>query len=337
MTSRQPSDTSGRATVSTGARLHFGLLTHRPKSGREFGGLGVMIDSPGWKLTVTRTESVSDEIQTAESVEADSPEAVSRVSAIIKKFRALEHLEVPPLSIRIDEAIPSHRGLGSGTQLALATARGIDACLGFGGISIVELAEFSGRGLRSAVGTWGFDSGGLIVDGGKHDSRCVGALVSRLRFPPTWRFLLLLPKDSAGLSGEEEVSAFADLQGMAESTTAELCRLAIMELLPAIQEEEFETAAMSLSTYGRLSGEYFAPAQGGIFADPEMNELSEQLASRGVTGFLQTSWGPTCAILCEHEEMVDSVRQLIGKEPIADRYDLVSVSALNSGAECISE
>ena len=34
--------------VTTGARLHFGLLAHGQVGCREFGGIGLMIDRPGF-------------------------------------------------------------------------------------------------------------------------------------------------------------------------------------------------------------------------------------------------------------------------------------------------
>ena len=38
--------------ITTGARLHFGLLSYEPSSGRYFGGAGLMIDSPGFQLAI---------------------------------------------------------------------------------------------------------------------------------------------------------------------------------------------------------------------------------------------------------------------------------------------
>lgn len=86
--------TSGRrVTVSTGSRLHFGLLTHRPKSGREFGGVGVMIDSPGWTITVSvatdYSDDISDRIVVADSAAAACPETARRVIRIVERFRQL--------------------------------------------------------------------------------------------------------------------------------------------------------------------------------------------------------------------------------------------------------
>tara|TARA_R110002072_G_scaffold295170_1_gene465917 strand:+ start:36525 stop:37547 length:1023 start_codon:yes stop_codon:yes gene_type:complete len=325
-----------QVTVSTGSRLHFGLLTHRPKSGREFGGVGVMINSPGWTVSASVANNGSgkntDCIVVADSAGLACPETESRVSRIVERFRQLPDANVPTLSIEVSQAIPSHRGLGSGTQLALATARAITACLEMGEVSAGKLAELTGRGLRSAVGTWGFGAGGLIVDGGKQETDAVGSMAARLKFPPDWRFLLISPQSFSGLSGEDEITAFRELPGMPQKTTDALCRLIVMEILPAIQNRDFNQASLALAEYGNLAGEYFAPAQGGVFIDPRMQEFSRLLAENGIEGFVQTSWGPTCAALCRDDDMASQAATLIQSSPGSDDYECAIAKPLNAGA-----
>jgi beta-ribofuranosylaminobenzene 5'-phosphate synthase len=328
--------TGRRVTVSTGSRLHFGLLTHRPKTGREFGGVGVMVDSPGWTVSVSipgaTPDSDSDRIVVADAVVTACPEAERRISNVVERFRRRRHVSIPSLNIDVTQAIPSHQGLGSGTQLALATARAIDACLDLGQVPVAELTQLTGRGLRSAVGTWGFESGGLIVDGGKLESEPVGSLATRLHFPSDWRFLLIFPQSFNGLSGEEEVTAFRNLPGMARETTDALCRLTLMEFLPAVQELDFSRASSALTEYGLQAGEYFAPAQGGVYVDPRMHDFSRLLADNGIEGFVQTSWGPTCAVLCRDDAMAGKAAELIKSLPEASDYECAIASPLNHGA-----
>lgn len=324
-----------QVTVSTGSRLHFGLLTHRPPSGREFGGLGVMINAPGWRLSVSTADTADpahDIVNVSEEATADCPETAERVGKIIEHLRRVPHLEIPPLHVQVDAAIPSHRGLGSGTQLALAAARAIDVCVDLGTLPVSELAQRTRRGLRSAVGTWGFESGGLIADGGKLYSDPVGSLAAAIPFPSDWRFLLIFPRSSRGLSGDDEVSAFEDLPGMPPSTTNQLCQLTLMELLPAVHDHDFERASSAFTTYGRLVGEYFAPAQGGVFADPNMLKFSRVLSENGINGFAQSSWGPTCAVLCRESEMADQAIRLVRSLPETENYEFNVTGAMNRGA-----
>jgi beta-RFAP synthase len=328
--------TDRRVTVSTGSRLHFGLLTHRPKSGREFGGIGVMIDSPGWTVAVSArdslTDTMTDRITVSDSAASACPETEDRVASFAERFRQAQESSVPSLDITVSQAIPSHRGLGSGTQLALAVAHGINVCLSHEHASAAGLAQQTGRGLRSAVGTWGFESGGLIVDGGKLESDSVGSLAARLEFPPDWRFLLIFPDRFSGLSGDDEMTAFRDLPGMPQSTTDALCRLIIMEILPAVQDRNFERVSAAFEEYGNRAGGYFAPAQGGVFIDPRMEYFGRQLVENGIEGFAQTSWGPTCAALCRDDEMARQAIELIQTSAEASHYQFAIARPLNQGA-----
>ena len=78
----------------------------------------------------------------------------------------------------------------------------------------------------------------------------------------------LRPRDAAGISGTDESSGFARLPPMPLATTDRLCRLALTEIVPATIERNYAAASRAIGEFGRLVGEYFAPVQGGVFADP---------------------------------------------------------------------
>src|SRR5260370_6137805 len=80
---------------------------------------------------------------------------------------------------------------------------------------------------------------------------------------------------------------------MSNELTANLCALALTEILPAAIEHDFARASDSIGRFGRLVGEYFAPVQGGTICDTQMRELAKSLQARGIQGVGQTSWGPT--------------------------------------------
>ncbi|MBI1311528.1 hypothetical protein GC176_09490 [bacterium] len=352
------SDTSGNSasrprsvTVTTGSRLHFGLLTHRPQSGREFGGIGVMIDSPGWQIAVStsgvrestpvpdlsRTGSVTVTVSAAAATACvDSEERVRRtlerwVQSTRTDVEQGSRSALPAdLRVHVERAIPGHRGLGSGTQLGLAIGRALSLAAGEGDLNTGVLAERTGRGLRSAVGTWGFERGGLIVDGGKLPEQTVGTCVSRLEFPAEWRFLLIAPAGGYGLSGADEVAAFERLQGMPGERSQRLCRIALMDLLPAIAETDVAAASAALTEYGRVSGEYFSAVQGGVFADDRMADVGHLVTHRG-RGFFQTSWGPTCAALCAGDEEAAELRRELDTTHSGPLV-LVTARPLNRGA-----
>ncbi|MAT14557.1 MAG: beta-RFAP synthase [Planctomyces sp.] len=295
--------------LKTGSRLHFGPLSYRPQAGRHFGGCGVMISEPGIELETT--VAAKDEVVGA---------AADRISRFVERFRDYfgERLEVPPVRINVREMLPSHVGLGSGTQLALAVAQSLAILSGHSSLSMEELARAMGRGARSAIGINGFQRGGLYVEGGKRTDSELGTPITRLELPPNWCFLIVRPQSIAGLHGEAEKIAFDQLGPMPEETTAKLCRILVMDLLPAVVAADYPAAGSALYEYGATAGEFFAPVQGGIFASPQMRELALLLQREEVPGVGQSSWGPTLFALMPDRERADFWRNRLQNEAIGD-------------------
>jgi beta-ribofuranosylaminobenzene 5'-phosphate synthase len=273
--------------VSTGARLHFGPLSYRPQQGRHFGGVGVMIEQPGVRLRAVRSER--DAVLPAGAT-------ADRVRQFVQRYREScpGEWQPPSCEFAIEQDVPTHNGLGSGTQLGLAVARSLSELAGETSVRVEDLACRVGRGRRSAVGIHGFALGGLIVDAGHAAADEIGALACRLALPSDWQVLLITPcGSSAGLSGAGEDQAFGQLGSMPLTLSERLCRLVVMDLLPAVQRGCFAGFSRAVYEYGRLVGEFFAPVQGGIFGHPQTDALVERLRAGGVCGAGQTSWGPT--------------------------------------------
>lgn len=285
-------DMATSVTVTTGARLHFGPLAAGGSTGGRFGGVGMMVSSPGYELSV----------RPADKDQSIGPEPVSvRVTEFIRRIREATRGEqpAPPVSVEVRKSIPAHSGLGSGTQLGLAVASALAVLTGDRDVAAETLARRAGRGLRSAIGLYGFALGGFLIDGGRSNTGELGTLVSQLEFPEDWRLVLAAPPDSAGLSGSEEQSAFASQPPMPQSLTAELCRIVLMEWLTGLIDTDFERVSQAMYDYGKAVGQFFEPIQGGIFAHPLMTQLAEEVRGRNFAGVAQTSWGPTICVLCE--------------------------------------
>ncbi len=312
-------------TVQTGARLHFGLLAVQAASGRNFGGVGLMVGSPGCELSVEasdRDECFAD------------PKIAERLTVWRDEYRHRCPAECrpPACHIRLSQSIPPHTGLGSGTQTSLALAAALARSAGEKNVSAPELARRIGRGARSALGIHGFQQGGLLVEGGKRHTAEISPLVARLDFPSEWRVLLIMPNDRCGLSGDAERAAFTRLTPMPSSLTEALCRIVLMELLPAVASVDFSSAAAALQEFGQLNGSHFAPVQGGVFADPEVAELAKWLAHQGCVGVGQSSWGPTLWILCRDEPEAVHRRDEIAAHPSARACTIHLTAAQNVGS-----
>lgn len=312
-------------TVQTGARLHFGLLAVQAASGRNFGGVGLMVDSPGCVLSVEASDR--DECLA-------EPEIAARLTAWRDEYRRRCSVErrPPACRIRLSQRIPPHAGLGSGTQTALALAAAMARWVGEENVSAPELARRIGRGARSALGIHGFERGGLLVEGGKRHPEEISPLVARLDFPSEWRVLLIMPNDRHGLSSDAERAAFSRLAPMPTSLTETLCRIVLMELLPAIASIDFPSAASALREFGQLNGSHFAPVQGGVFADPQMAELAQWLTDQECVGVGQSSWGPTLWSLCRDESEAFRRRDEIASHPSSRACTIHLTAAQNAGA-----
>ena len=163
--------------VEAPARLHFGVLDLRGTMGRWFGGIGAAAPAP----TLLVSASHADELPVEGEDCARATEFARRLLAHVQgKGRG----DAPGARVRVHRALPAHSGLGSGTQLALAIARALADLHGFDA-DAAALARVMGRARRSAIGTWTFAGGGLVVEGGRRVGQDESApLLARLPFPP---------------------------------------------------------------------------------------------------------------------------------------------------------
>jgi beta-RFAP synthase len=249
-------------------------------------------------------------------VVAQGPDA-ERAADFARRFLAYHGLTTGARLI-VHRAIPSHAGLGSGTQLGLSVARALAELNGLSS-DPVELALAVDRGKRSAIGTWTFALGGFIVEGGRRvGSREMAPLLARFAIPATWRCVVAVPHGPRGLSGEAEARAFEELPTPPEGEAEKVSHLVLMQLLPALVEGDLRSFGEALSTVQRITGAWFAAQQGGIFAPGPSERLVANMAAWGAAGVGQSSWGPAVYGLVESasaaRELADRVRQTVGPD-----------------------
>ena len=268
--------------VEAPARLHFGVLDLRGDLGRRFGGIGAAVPSPSLLL----------EARPAATLTVKGPPAdVERALEFGRRFLKHHHL-AGGAEVCLHRTIPAHAGLGSGTQLALAVARALAEQHGLS-TDTATLARAVGRGRRSGIGTWTFALGGFVLEGGRRsDGQEIAPLLARLPMPAAWRCVIVVPKGEPGLAGEEEAAAFARLPAPDAHAVEHVAHLVLMQLLPALAEANLTEFGAALSEIQRVTGGWFAEAQGGVFAPGPSAELVGQLRRGGATGVGQSSWGP---------------------------------------------
>jgi len=290
--------------VEAAARLHFGVLDLRGGLGRRFGGLGAAVPQPSLLLEARPGSGV-----TAQGVDS------SRAAEFARRFLA-HHGHPGGAHLIVHRSIPAHSGLGSGTQLGLAVARAL-AELHRLPAGPAALARAVGRGRRSAIGTWTFALGGFIVEGGRRaGAEDIAPLLARYEVPDPWRCVVAVPPGAPGLSGEAEASAFDRLPPPPEQEVERVSHLVLMQLLPALVEGDLASFGAALTEVQRVTGTWFAPEQGGIFAPGQGAELIGRMSAWGAPGVGQSSWGPAVYGIVDgperSQELAALLRRLLG-------------------------
>lgn len=317
-----------KVSVKAPARLHLGLIDLGGDLGRLFGGMGVAINRP------------------CAVVEAENSECLvvrGEKAALVKpwtEFFLEKYCQKPEVTLTVKQAIPQHVGLGSGTQLALATATALSKLFNIQA-STQELAQTLGRGAVSGVGTALFEKGGFVVESGVRSQKNKPLAPSK-HFPPTifqepfpikWLFVVAIPNVKGGLSGTAEAKAFDALPPMPKETAGEISHLIVMSLLPALKERDIRTFGKALTKIQSLVGDCFASAQGGRFSSSLSGDCISLMLKNGACGAGQSSWGPTVYGLVEGKESAEKLASKVQgflQEGVGGQ--VFSASANNRGA-----
>jgi beta-RFAP synthase len=308
-------------TVTVPARLHLGFLDLNGGLGRRFGSIGLAIGGLRTRLTITSAAKVQAE-------GADCARALRYLESMQDRLglAGAHH-------VKVNDAVPAHAGLGSGTQLALAVAWGVRALHGLAPDTHADAALLE-RGARSGIGIGVFDGGGLVVDGGRGEHTDVPPIISRVMFPEHWRVIVMLDPTRQGVHGADEIDAFSRLPPMPSSDAAHLCRLVLMKALPAAVEDDLAGFGSAITELQQRVGDYFAPTQGGQrFSSPDVAAVLRHLATQGAVGIGQSSWGPTGFAFAESESKANQLFALARQHPNGRGLDIRICAGLNRGAE----
>jgi beta-RFAP synthase len=285
--------------VTTSSRLHMGFFDLNGDLGRKFGSIGLSLQAPSTALSVAPAPTLTAEGEGAE-----------RAVKIAQQITQALNIE-SGLHIKLERAIPEHSGLGSGTQLSLAIGMAISA-LYQRNLSVNEIAVLTKRGARSGIGLGTFATGGLIVDGGRASASAVPPVIAHTDFPEDWPILLIFDQGHLGVHGDQELAAFQHLPAFPASSAALLCRYVLMQAMPAIIERDLPAFGEAIQALQAVTGDYFAPAQGGgRYTSPLVSAVLQHLQASGVHCFGQSSWGPTgFAVFASQLEAEIQMKQL---------------------------
>jgi len=277
-------------TVKTPSRLHFSMIDLRGDLGRIHGSVGVAIDNPSIVLKAKK----------APSIDVKGPRA-DRVKAFAETLLAGSGIS-GGVSIEVLSDIMEHSGFGSGTQLALAVGTALSELYGLS-LTAEEIAKKLNRSRRSGIGTYAFKHGGFIVDAGHktHSKMGIPTLLFRADVPESWRFVIGVPTIPNKKSGSAETNAFKKLDPPPATLIGEISRIILMQMIPAILEEDIVSFGEAMTSVDFRFGEFWMEIQGGRFTHPLIEEGIGFLAENGALGVGQSSWGPGFYGLSEGE------------------------------------
>lgn len=348
--------------LRTGCRLHFGLMELAANAPCRYAGLGVMLSEPSMHLRISKPTTDATfapflgpaspmtqlicQISTGETQLVDSAERLplgneyrNRIATWVSRVRL-------DCSIEVLQGYPFHCGLGSGTQLASLLAALqilVPQDLGLAGnwqsvkmlfkdCDYHRLAELSGRGLRSGIGLFGFLNGGLIWDRGyEAGTNCRSSeALSRVAMPEQWRFVLLRPQDSSGVSGQRENFLINSLSRQNLASRQRMCQLADQICQAAICGA-YEEFCHLLEEYLYLAACLFMPAQGGLYNGPQATLAAQCAKDFGLRAVGQSSWGPTVFGLASSPHHAEQIAQQIQAK--FENWDIQVSSVTNAGAQ----
>jgi beta-RFAP synthase len=177
-----------------------------------------------------------------------------------------------------------------------------------------------------------FETGGLVVDGGRGGLDQPPPILARLAVPENWRLVLVFDERLRGVHGPDEAKAFRDLPPFPERAAARVCHLVLMQALPALAEADLPAFGAAVGEIQARLGEYFAPAQGGAFTSPAVQDAVRYLADRGGHGPGQSSWGPTGFVFAPSQRAAEDLVGAFHRERRSEGVRLAVVAARNQGA-----
>jgi len=284
-----------RVIVETPSRIHLGLIDMHGGIGRVDGGIGISLAEPGILLEVSRARET-----VARGSDGDAREtAVRAASRALAGIRAAGGVEIV-----LRRTYPSHVGLGRGSQIALAVARGICELHGRS-LPVRELARMVGRGGTSGIGTAAFELGGFIVDGGHafgpgaekdgfrpssaSDGVRPAPVIARHDFPADWRIVLATPRLPAGASGARESEIFRGACPVPLGEVRETCHEVLMRMLPGIVEHDLDLFGRAVN---RIQDLGFKRVEIGL-QPAALPLLMEEMRQAGAACAGLSSFGPT--------------------------------------------
>jgi beta-ribofuranosylaminobenzene 5'-phosphate synthase len=289
--------TSRTLWLRTTSRLAFGLIDLNGEIGRVEGGLGLALEDPCVELRARRAEGVT--IGGSANISGGTRR---KFESMCQVFR--ERYGTQGVDLRIEQTIPDHAGLGSGTQLSLALGQAMNVLYELK-LGLHELERIAQRGGTSGIGCAAFETGGFLADGGHRFRRTGGKtafapsaastefaappILFHRNLPASWKVVLAIPATGRKVHGDEELELFQTLCPVPSAEAAQAARLALLKVLPAVMEEDLEGFGEGLEAMQRLGWKRIQISR----QSESVRDTLAEMRRLGLQAVGMTSWGPT--------------------------------------------
>jgi beta-ribofuranosylaminobenzene 5'-phosphate synthase len=323
--------------IKTPSRLHLTLIDLNGSLGRIDGGVGLTLEKPGLVLEMGRNSGgISVEFQNHQNlpvkVRADYEDKIKTSAR-----RMMDYLELDGgYSFTVRETYPSHSGLGSGTQISLATGKLISE-LDHYHLTASQIASIVGRGGTSGIGVVSFDKGGFIIDGGHPQDEkpqflpssaskaSPPPILARYDFPRDWKVILVIPNVMKNVSGEKEVNIFQEYCPIPVDEVQRLSHLLLMKMMPAVLEKDLDGFGEAVNSIQNIG---FKKVENQL-QKPVIGEIMQLLRDAGAPGVGMSSFGPTIyAVTDNAQDIVSAAGDAL--EDIGG--NIIETRAQNNGA-----
>ncbi len=323
--------------IQTPSRLHITLIDLNGSYGRIDGGIGITLADPSFILEAVPADS-GITLEFAKNI-PDGPEkqaCISKVTAAAEKATA-RYAPETGYHFTVYKLYPAHSGLGSGTQMSLATAKLIAELSGPHPASI-ELAALVGRGGTSGIGVHAFDLGGFIADGGHSlkekknflpssvSTASPALLLGRYPFPEDWGVLLAVPSFGNRYNGAAEKNIFQTYCPVPKTDVEQVSHLVFMNLIPFLIEHDIEAFGRALDQIQTIGFNKIEMTP----QPPELTTLMNSMREAGAYGVGLSSFGPTLFTVFDktNRDIIGATQELLGENGL-----VITTRGQNHGAQ----
>ncbi|MBU4535861.1 MAG: hypothetical protein KKF16_08615 [Euryarchaeota archaeon] len=327
--------------IETHSRLHLTLIDLNGSRGRMDGGVGITIKDPQLVIKAQiRDQGIH--VNFEDSNNLDSKLMDEYTQKIIKSaLNTIQYFNLDGgFDFTVVKTYPAHSGLGSGTQLSLATAKLITELHQLE-LETNKMGQMVGRGGTSGIGVGAFSHGGFIVDGGHKIKEKTGflpssasnasppPLIARYDFPEDWKLVLAIPDIKERISGSKEINIFQNYCPIPLREVETLSHIILMKMMPAVLEHDLDDFGEAINTIQNIG---FKQIERKL-QHKLISEICESMLEAGAAGAGMSSFGPTTYAITDNNpgEIIKAI------EDTTENMNCYITQPQNSGSRCYNE